>query len=376
MNVDSTYKVPYTTILAITPHNNAEKLEIATVYGFQVIIPKNVYKVGSKIVYIPIDSILPSNVEALIFGSDSKIKLTKSRVRQIRIRGLASQGMIVNPKNLESLVKLDGVNLETDLSAILGITKYEPEEKGPSQTLGKPGSRKQLAHPDFHSYNGLGNIKWFPDLFKDGEQVVVQEKLHGTNARAAKLPFRANTLLKKIKKFFGFAPAYENLYGSNRVDITNSNGYSGFYGDDVYGNVFKKLDVFSKIKPNEIVFGEIVGPGIQKGYAYGLKEHKFILFDVKRVNPDGTQEWLDPVAVQQFAIQRDFSFVPVLYEGPYNKEFIQTLSTGASVFDPNEKVREGAVLKAIEGYSQGGNKKALKMINEDYLADTKNTDNH
>lgn len=376
MNVDSTYKVPLTTILDIKPHNNAERLEVATVYGFQVIIPKNTYEIGSKIVYIPIDSILPNNVETLVFGPDSKIKLNKSRVRQIRIRGLASQGMIVNPLSLRSLIKLDGVNLETDLSSILGITKYEPEEKGPAQTLGKPGSRKALAHPSFQSYNGLGNIKWFPDLFKDGELVVVQEKLHGTNARAAKLPYRANTLLKKIKKYFGFSPAYENLYGSNRVDITNSNGYSGFYGDDIYGNVFKKLNAFSRLDANEIVFGEIVGPGIQKGYAYGLKEHKFVLFDVKKVNSDGSQEWLDPEAVKTYAIQRGFEMVPELYSGPYNKEFIQTLSTGASAFDSTEKVREGAVVKAKEGYSVDGNKKALKMINEAYLDNKDNTDNH
>src|SRR6185503_224521 len=117
----------------------------------------------------------------------------------------------------------------------------------------------------------------------------------------------------------------------------------------------------SKLEPNEIIFGEIVGPGIQKGYAYGLKEHKFVLFDVKRVLSDGSQEWLDPEAVKMFAIQRGFEMVPELYAGPYNKEFIQTLATGARVFDPNEKVREGAVLKARDEYSVNGNKKALKM---------------
>lgn len=374
--MDSIYKVPYTIIKEILPHNNAHSLEIAMVYGFQVIVSKGTYKANDKIIYIPIDSILPSNIESIIFPEGSKVKLNNSRVRQIRLRGIASQGLIINPKDLENIVKLDGVNLETDLSSILNIKKYEPEEKGPSQTLGKPGGRKALAHPDFVSYNGLGNIKWFPDLFKEGELVVVQEKIHGTNARAAKLPYRATTLWKKIKKYFGFAPKYENLYGSNRVDITNTNGYNGYYGEDIYGAVFKKIDVFNKIKENEIVFGEIFGPGIQKGYSYGLKEHKFILFDVKVLQPNGSQIWLSPDQVEQYAKDRGFEFVPILYKGPYNKEFVQSLARGASVYDPNEKVREGAVLKACLDYSVDGNKKALKMINEDYLADQSNTDNH
>src|ERR1019366_276226 len=50
----STYKVPLTTILELNPHNNAERLELATVYGFQVIVRKGQYKVGDKVIYIPI----------------------------------------------------------------------------------------------------------------------------------------------------------------------------------------------------------------------------------------------------------------------------------------------------------------------------------
>lgn len=374
--MDSSFRVPFTKIVKVAPHPNAERLSLVYCYDFQIITQKDKFQVGDSVIYIPIDSILSEQVEKVIFPEGSKVVLNKSRVRQIRLRGLASQGMVINPKEIDHIVNHEYFKLEQDVSTYYNITKYEPEEKGPSQTLGKSTGRKTLAHPDFHSYNGLGNAKYYPDLFKEGEPVIVQEKLHGTNARAAKLPYRANTLLKKLKKYFGFAPKYENLYGSNRVDITNSSGYSGFYGDDIYGNVFKKLDVFSKIEPNEIVFGEIVGPGIQKGYAYGLKEHKFVLFDVKIVNIDDTQEWLDPEAVKTYAIQRGFEMVPELYSGPYNKEFIQTLSTGPSVFDPNEKVREGAVLKARDEYSVNGNKKALKMINEAYLDNKENSDHH
>jgi RNA ligase (TIGR02306 family) len=140
--------------------------------------------------------------------------------------------------------------------------------------------------------------------------------------------------------------------------------------------VFDKLDIFNKIKLGESVFGEIIGPGIQKGYEYGLKEHQFILFDVKVLNADGTQKWLSPSEVKTFAIERGLQFVPVVYEGPFNKELAYTLTKGPSLFCPKEKVREGIVIKASENYSVDGNKQALKWVSEDYLNDPSNTDDH
>lgn len=370
--MDISFKVPVTTILEIHPHPNAERLSLAVVYGFQVVIPNNTYQVGEKVVYIPVDSILSNEVENRLFGPDAKIKLTKSRVRQIRIRKFPSQGMICK---LETL----GINFatkeETDVSMILGITKYEPEIKEQNLPKGKNG-RKNLAHQQFHSYNGLGNIKWFPRLFRLGEEVVIQEKLHGTNARAAKLPYRINSFWRLVKYVLGLAPKSEFLYGSNRVDITNSESYSGFYGTDVYGSVFKKMNVKDKIKDNETIFGEIIGMGIQNNYNYGHEDHTFVLFDVKILNPDGTQTWLGPEEVEKYAKDRGFAFVPVLYKGPYTPELVDLYVSGSSVYCPKEKVKEGIVIKSVKDYSIEGNKKALKCINPEYLDDHTNSDEH
>lgn len=372
----STYKVPYTQILDIQPHNNAERLEVATVYGFQVIVSKGRYKVGDKTVYIPIDSILPEKLESKLFPADSKIKLNNSRVRQIKIRGLASQGMLINPDEISDLVNPSYLQDEQDLKKILNVTKYEPPIKT-ARLMGPPGQRsKKTENPLFHKYNGLDNIKWFPNKFNEQTMVVIQEKLHGTNARAAIQPYAANTWKKKVLQLLRLAPKIENCYGSNNVEISAKSTYKGFYGEDVYGSVFSKLDVFNKIKLGESVFGEIIGPGIQKGYSYGLKEHAFILFDVKILQPDGKQKWLSPSEVKQYAIERGFQFVPVVYEGPFNKELAYTLTRGPSLFDPKEKVREGIVIKAAENYSIEGNKQALKWVSEDYLSDTTNTDEH
>lgn len=374
---DSGYKVPYTKILDIGPHNNAERLEVATVYGWQVIVQKGRFKVGDQIIYIPIDSIITANLEEILFPPTAKVKLNKQRVRQIRLRGLASQGMIIHPDEIRSLVNPDYFTEEQDLKSILGIKKYEPPVREERTGTSVPKGRSyKNPHPLFHKYNGLGNIKWFPNMFKEGDDVVIQEKLHGTNARAALLPFRATTLWKKFLNLIRMAPAIEKCYGSNNVDKSAVKG-AGFYGEDVWGNTFKAIDVFSKLKLGETVFGEIVGPGIQKGYSYGLKEHKFVLFDVKILQQDGSQKWLSPDEVVIFASERGFDVVPTLYFGPFNKEMAYSLTKGNSQFnDKSEKVREGIVIKARNKYSIEGNKQALKWVSEDYLADETNTDEH
>lgn len=378
--MSSTFKVPLTTIKEILPHNNAEKLEVAVVYGFQVIVGKGQYKAGDKTIYVPIDSILPQELENILFPPDSKVKLTKNRVRQIKLRGLASQGMLIEPSLLHSYAMLrEGKEvLEQDYANAFGITKYEPPVRENTSMLPSKKDRP-LENPEFSKYGGLDNIKWYPDKFKPDQIVVIQEKIHGTNARAAKLPYAANTLLKKIKKFLGLAPINEFCYGSNNVQLQSRSGYTGFYGEDVYGRVFQALDVKNKLLPGETIFGEIYGSGIQKNYTYGCSEgeHKFILFDVTVRQIDGTHKFLNPDEVTKFAEQRGFDVIPELYRGPFKSlEFVKTFTKGNSILAPSQKVREGVVVKALENYDIAGTNQALKVISEDYLADQTNTDFH
>jgi ABC-type dipeptide/oligopeptide/nickel transport system ATPase component len=94
------------------------------------------------------------------------------------------------------------------------------------------------------------------------------------------------------------------------------------------------------------------------------------------IQDDGSMLWLTPGEVAQFATERGFDMVPVLYDGPYNLAMVKKLSEGPSVLCPEEKVREGCVVKLKNDYSMGGNKQALKVISEAYLDDKTNTDEH
>lgn len=367
--MSSEYKVPVTKILEIKEHSNAASLEFAVVYGFNVIVRKGEYKAGDIVIYIPIDSVLPQKLSDKLFPPDSKVKLNKNRVRQIKIRGQYSQGMIVDLEDIEEFLPSGFLyDEEQNLAEVLGIVKYEPPAASFQGTAKKRDKPRE--NPFFHKYNGVENIKWYPDLFSSEEDVVVQEKLHGSNCRAAILPYQANTLWKKIVKFCGFAPEFEYCYGSNNVQLQERRNYKGFYGTNVYGAVLEKVKAFDKMKPNEIIYGELIGEGIQKNYHYGHKEHHFVLFNVKVQGPEGAK-WLNPKEAEFYAKERGFDFVPVLYEGKFDKKWLsEFLVKQPSAYYPEHKTMEGIVIKSLNDYNNevlSSAKKELKLINEEYL---------
>src|SRR5437588_398969 len=112
----TTFKCPLTTIVDILPHGNAERLEIAVVYGFQVIVPKGAYRKEDEVIYVPVDSILSQKIEDKLFPPDAKVKLHHHRIRQIKLRGIASQGMLIHPNDVSEFVDTAHVEVEEDLA--------------------------------------------------------------------------------------------------------------------------------------------------------------------------------------------------------------------------------------------------------------------
>jgi RNA ligase (TIGR02306 family) len=90
----STFVVPVAPIEVITPHPDADALELAQVLGWQVVVKKHEYQVGDKIVYFPIDTVLPLETSER-FGVTKY--LSKQRIRCARLRGEPSFGLFVRP---------------------------------------------------------------------------------------------------------------------------------------------------------------------------------------------------------------------------------------------------------------------------------------
>ena len=192
----SSHPVKVVRIDSIEEHPNADRLELAHVAGWQVVVQKGRYQPGMLAVFVPLDSILPTKLEEHLFPPDAKIKLEKSRVRSIKIRKALSQGMLIWPEDVTALYpELAKAKEDDDVADILGVTKYEPPLPH-YQRFGGPrqkGTRKN--HPLFSKYTDIENWKHYPKLFVDDEDVYITEKVHGNQHQIWCIPTQSTSLI-------------------------------------------------------------------------------------------------------------------------------------------------------------------------------------
>ncbi len=392
MKKDPNFKVNLTTVKAVYPHPNpkVERLQICQIYGFETIVSKDKYKVGIEVIYIPINSVLPGKLENFLFPPDSKIKLEKARVKAAKIHGFVSQGMIVPWEDIKQLYNIEPnqFQLEDDLQEFLQITKYYPPKQirvNNGAVLSKePKLRnKTKTNPYFKEYGGCTNIKWCPNAFDENDEVWISPKLHGSNGRYGWMPYEPPTerplnwyqkLFKTVKDWFKkpeviIHPEIQWCYGSNKVQRQNKPESPTWYSTDVFSEITERYNLKEKLKefPYHELIGEIIGPKIQKGYHYGLKNNEtdFIVFDVLYQTKTESR-WLGPDEAKQFTEKLGLKFIPILYKGKWDEKLAIELSQAkVSAFCQEQKIEEGVVVKNLNINSL--QRKKIKIINPEYL---------
>jgi RNA ligase (TIGR02306 family) len=126
-NSDSKRKLASVQVVdSVRKHPNADKLEIASILGWEVITRINEVKQAQVVVYCEVDALLPVNADWLppavkdLIADQSK-DLQFFRVKTRKLRGELSQGLIVT---VVPLVPLADLPVGTDLTDILGIEKF------------------------------------------------------------------------------------------------------------------------------------------------------------------------------------------------------------------------------------------------------------
>lgn len=367
----SELKVELCKIKEIKKHPNADRLDIVTVKGWQCITGKDQFRLGEIVVYIPIDSILPIDIETMLFPPNAKIKLHKSRVRTIKIRGEISQGMAVSPESLGIYAGRVG----DDLTDRLGITKWEPPVKGSPQSNCQPKKKKDI-NPHFREYTDIQHLKNYPDVLNDNTPVIATEKIHGTNFRAGYVPKYTRTLWHKLvvqfRKLFRLPEQHEFVYGSRRVQLQYKRDYSGFYTDNVYAHMVDRYKLKEILAPGYVIYGEIYGPNIQKGYGYGLtNDVDLVVFDVME---DG--KYLNYFDAKNVCEDLGLKFVPEVYNGSYGflLQLADDFVKGESCLHPDQKIREGIVIRPWQEQRCHAGRVVFKFLNPDYLLRKGNTE--
>jgi RNA ligase (TIGR02306 family) len=350
----SSLQVKVCKVDSIEKHPNADKLSIVTLKGWKSIVGLDQYKEGDLVVYIPPDCVIPM---PLIEKYNLEYLKKSGRTGTVKLRGFVSQGLVLDAP--------DGKRNGDDVAELLGITKFEVPES-PIRTGAKVVSRKKL-NPYFDKYTEIENIKNYPEIFRIGDEVVITEKIHGSNARYGNLPIVISKdqpiierTIRWIKKYI-LGHKYEFVYGSHNVQLYGRK--DNYYGDDKWGQIAKKYNLDKVIPPGVIVYGEIFGPGIQD-LTYGIKEIDMLVFDVK---VEGKYLGWEELTAACYAMM--LPVVPILYKGFYWDGLEKEYADGTSNFRhaPNQ-MREGCVMKSIheENHPMIG-RKILKSISTEYL---------
>lgn len=381
----------------ITPIESADRVELAHVNGWQVMVKKGEYKVGDLAVYFEIDSKLPET-EPFEFMAKYKYRVKTQKF----IKGsVLSQGLIMTPVELG----LKDVKEGDFLTDKLGVTYYEVEDnirKADNKKLAelkadkfmekwakehkflfrfafiREWRRKRFLKKYFAKQKKTGDWPFWvtktdeercqnlPALFIDNhKQYWVTEKIDGTSTTFT----MAQAPAKK---------RHAIICSRNVVFNTPEKEKQNYY-KDTDGNVY--VEMFEKYNINKVlnhildehpdyefitIQGETYGGTIQKRKY--CDDHRFAIFNYiykkkgeapVRLNP---AQMYDKIRTINFNLGTNLETVPVIgqmtLEG-YDCDILLKDAEGTSEIDGLP--REGLVFRDVEG------KESFKAVSNSFL---------
>lgn len=347
----SELKVEVVKIDEIKVHPNADALEIAIVRGWQTVVRKGEFKAGDDVVYFPLDSVLPEKLSNAIGVTKY---LHRGRIVAAKLRGEASYGLIWAIDNAINYIALnefsdDNGNLKTngilfgiflpglDLTERLGVTKWEPPPIFDNEETENP-------HVLFEKYTNIQNMRNYPNIILEGEDVIITEKLHGMNSRFAYIDGQFMAGSHTIRKKENVKSRWWSVFSDNMKELLRT-----------LSNENEKRPI--------IMFGEIFG-WIQDLH-YGFKQGTFgyRCFDI-RVG----SKYMD---YPKFIVTCAFfnvDTVPILYRGPFSMSEVMKYSNSRSQIDGSDNIMEGVVIKPVnERFDSNIGRVILKYVFDQYL---------
>lgn len=276
-------------IKAIKPIEGADRIEIVQVLNWDCVAKKGDFKVGDKVIYFEIDSLLP-DIPAFEFlkGSSWSQKLNKYKISTHKFRNQISQGLVIPLNQIYEILEQVGVYkteeclpvifddelkllaredfsvpdnvIGYDLTEILGIEKYEP-----------PVSNGPLGETISH--------EWYVPKTDEERIQVCAENVLSKYVESEQDDWYASIKLDGTSCTAGlFDDAF--LIGGRNQWYKDKNMYTNTINKYAFdGSMKNKFEYYQAVNGIYVVFqGELCGPGIQ-GNKLGLKEKEWFIFN-------------------------------------------------------------------------------------------------
>lgn len=316
---------------SLRPIEGADRVVLARVQGWDVVVKKGEFSPGATCVYFEIDALLPSGASWAEF-----MRPRGFRVKTARLRGVLSQGLALPLDILPE--PLRDLPLGSDVTAALGVQKYEPVVPLGSEVAGPfPGQVPKTDEQRLQS--ALGVLEELR-----GHEFYVTTKCDGTSATFVKLDGQ----LVVCSRNWALAP-----------------------GAGPQGALALRYGLAERLPEGLAVQGEVCGPGIQKN-RLGLAQHElfvFSLFDVRR------GVFLDFDELVREVSRLGLSMVPIdrVVRGDEAAAFEHTLegylAAARGTYAGTSRRREGIVVRPLRERSSAtlGGRLSFKVINNEFL---------
>jgi RNA ligase (TIGR02306 family) len=321
-------------ILKIETIPNADKVELANIMGWKVLIGKNQFKEGDLCVFFEVDSLLPQTPE-FEFMRQHKFRVKTMKSNRL---GVISEGLAM-PMNIIP----DNYDGNYDVTELLGVKKWEqPEDNSMKMGFSKGTFPSFILKTDeIRLQSAMGCIEEFK-----GEKVYITQKNDGTS-------FTAYQLL--VDEEF-------NVCSRNEIKCE----------DSVYWEISNKYRLSERLKEfckkerqSYAIQGELCGPKFGHKNPMELKERDLFLFNIYNITKHC---YLDYHEFIQATLWLGLKPVTILYEGIFDMS-LETLEEFAKGNYPGtQNPREGIVIRPIiEKHSKILNGRlSVKVINKDF----------
>ena len=399
LNKDNVRELAYVvTIDDITPIEGYDRVELAHVSGWTVVVGKGEFHKGDPAIYFEIDSKLP---EVEPFTNMEFLAKKKYKVKTQRMCKCISQGLLMSAANFGWRIVEGGNYAIIDdkgnyhrvdeesrfLTKQLGVTYNEPEDnarkaasadkyKKMAQRNGKlfskqpfrwlmrkPWGRKFLfmffgkkkdkrGWPSWVVKTDEERVQNMPYILKDKNEWIATEKIDGTSTTFT------------IKRGKGFKK--NDFYICSRNVVFDKPDKKCFYETNVYTEMAEKYDIEGKLTQLLKMFpcaewitiqGETYGAGIQKR-DYSMKDHDFMAFNLIMSH---TGRW-NTVDMKKLLDRFHIPCVPILDEHfilPDTVDELLAYATDSSKVDGG--MREGVVFRYKDGT------KSFKAVSNEFL---------
>lgn len=300
----------------ILPIEGKDRIAKTLVNGLSIVVGKTEFKTGDVAVYVSNECVihelflhLNNMYEDKELNEDKEQKgyiNNKGRVRVVKLGGVPSYGIILNPASIakflnepvENVIAFLEKHVGDDFDEINGerfCHVYVPKvSNGHGKQLSKEERKarklarfKMLIDGSFRQHYDTKQLNKYMSSIDPDDEVDISVKVHGTSGIFANIltNLPTNWFKRMWRRFVTKTNEYDqgyNIVYSSRTVIKNQyinpkQNPGGYYSDDVWGYWAKKLN--GLIPKDVCIYCEIAGfnpkgSSIQKGFDYGCDPNK------------------------------------------------------------------------------------------------------